>query len=240
MQKLTWAQAIAWHLKRQHLDARLPRAKLVQLTSELCGLHAQVMSSAELTAWARLEGLRSGDLAKAIWTDRKLLKTWAMRQTLHLLPADEHAMWLKPFADYGSGRTAAWLAWFGISQNELEQVTEAVPRALAGRTLTRLELADEIARLTGLTRLHGKLRQGWGSLLKPACYRGYLSFGPNKGQQAQFVSPGPLRAAAGTALAEIARRYFAAYGPATERDFGRWLYGSARRVPEFVAALGEE
>ena len=47
----------------------------------MCGLHAQVMSSAELTAWAPgsqalAAGARS---ARALWEERTLVKTWAMR-----------------------------------------------------------------------------------------------------------------------------------------------------------------
>jgi hypothetical protein len=104
MPKLTWAQATAWHVRRQHLDSRLPRPKLLQLTSELCGLHAQVMSSAELTAWRRIEGLRRSDIAKAVWQDRKLIKTWAMRRTLHLLPASG-----------SKGSSAVWFFRRGVS-----------------------------------------------------------------------------------------------------------------------------
>lgn len=66
---------------------------MLGVVSELCGLHAQVMSSTELSLWARVEGLRSGAVKKALWTDRSLVRMWAMRGTLHLLPASEHALW---------------------------------------------------------------------------------------------------------------------------------------------------
>ncbi len=242
MTKLTWPQAISWHMRRQHLDVRLPRAKLLPLVSELCGLHAQVMSSAELTALNRVEGLRPGDVAKALWQDRKLIKTWAMRRTLHLLPAAEYGMWMSAFGWYNGPQTPQWLAYFGISQNELEAITEAVPHALGDKLLTREELAREIVRLTGIAHVHDKLRQGWGSLLKPACYKGYLCFGPNRGQNTQFAYPGALRERADNSGASIARKYLAAYGPATGRDFSRWLYGGAgsRATREMLAGLGEE
>jgi hypothetical protein len=242
MTKLTWPQAISWHMRRQHLDARLPRAKLLALVSELCGLHAQVMSSAELTALSRIEGLRPGDIAKALWQDRNLVKTWAMRRTLHLLPAGEHGMWIRACGLYDGPKSPQWLAYFGISQNELEAITEAIPVALGDRLLTREELAGEIVRLTGIAHVHDKLRLGWGSLLKPACYKGYLCFGPNKGQHTQFAYPGALSASDDGSGAAIARKYLAAYGPATGRDFSRWLYGGAgsRATREMLAALGEE
>jgi hypothetical protein len=242
MTKLTWPQAISWHMRRQHLDARLPRAKLLPLVSELCGLHAQVMSSAELTALSRIEGLRPGDIAKALWQDRKLVKTWAMRRTLHLLPAAEHGMWIRACGLYDGPKSPQWLAYFGITQNELEAITEAIPTALGERLLTREELAGEIVRLTGIAHVRDKLRLGWGSLLKPACYKGYLCFGPNQGQHTQFAYPGALRESDDESGAVVARKYLAAYGPATGRDFSRWLYGGGgtRASREMLAALGEE
>jgi hypothetical protein len=51
---LTWEQALAWRLGRNHLTDRTSRRSLVSVVDRICGLHAQVMSSAELTAWARV------------------------------------------------------------------------------------------------------------------------------------------------------------------------------------------
>ena len=240
--RLTWKQAIAWHVKRQHLDRRVPRRRLVQVTSELCGLHAQVMSSAHLTALCRIEGLQPGDIGKALWQNQKLIKTWAMRRTLHLLPADEYRMWLSAFGLYTDTKSPAWLAFFGITREELDAITEAVPQALTDKLLTRQELASEITRLTGLKKVRDKLCLGWGSLLKPACYKGYLCFGPNRGQQTQFALPAPMNGDAVISPGAIARKYLAAYGPATTRDFSRWLYGGTgnRVARDMVAALGDE
>ena len=57
MPKLSWKQAAAWRVRRQHLHQRAPTGSMLAVANRLCGLHAQVMSSAELTAWARVEGL---------------------------------------------------------------------------------------------------------------------------------------------------------------------------------------
>jgi len=46
---LTWKQAIGWRMRAHRLDRRVPREEAVAVAGELCGLHAQVMSSAELT-----------------------------------------------------------------------------------------------------------------------------------------------------------------------------------------------
>ncbi len=92
--RLTWENVLAWRLRRQHLDRRAPREALLAAVADICGLHAQVMSSAELTAWARVEGIEPGAVGRALWEERTLVKTWAMRGTLHLLPASELPLWV--------------------------------------------------------------------------------------------------------------------------------------------------
>jgi hypothetical protein len=80
---------LAWRLKRQRLDRSAPRDEALDVVREICGLHAQVMSSAELALWARVEDLKPEWVQEALWERRSLAKTWAMRGTLHLLPSDE-------------------------------------------------------------------------------------------------------------------------------------------------------
>src|SRR5262249_10314899 len=46
MQKVTWAQAAAWRARRHSLDRRAPAGSMLEIASRLCGLHAQVLSSA--------------------------------------------------------------------------------------------------------------------------------------------------------------------------------------------------
>ena len=56
------------------------------------------MSSAELSLNARLEGLRRDDVRTALWAKRTLVKTWAMRGTLHLVAATSCRSWLPRWA----------------------------------------------------------------------------------------------------------------------------------------------
>ena len=93
---------------------------MLAIASRLCGLHAQLMSSAELTVWARVEGVDRWAVRRALWEDRTLVKTWAMRGTLHLLPANELPLW---HAGLSTSRRylkpALWQKYFGITLEEL-------------------------------------------------------------------------------------------------------------------------
>ena len=81
MSKLTWSRIAAWRVCRHHLDKRLPAESMLAAASELCGLHAQMLSSAALAVWARVDSLERGAIQRALWEDRTLVKTWAMRGT---------------------------------------------------------------------------------------------------------------------------------------------------------------
>ena len=222
---------------------------MLAVASRLCGLHAQLMSSAELTAWARVEGLKRGAVQRALWEQRTLVKTWAMRGTLHLLPADELPLWhgaLKTSRRYL--KPALWKKYYGITLEELDQITEAIASALAGRVMTREELVKEVGRLMGSSRLASKLaKSSWGTMLKPAAFSGRLCFGPSLGQRVRFTYPDTWLARRlrhfdpGSATAEIARRFLAAYGPATYQDLARWWSGGGIvTARQWIASLGEE
>jgi hypothetical protein len=244
---LTWPEVLAWRPTRQHLDRRAPREEALEVVSRVCGLHAQVMSSAELTLWARVDDLEPDAVQKALWEERSLVKTWAMRGTLHLLPATELPMWvgaqgvLKP-----RYHTPSWLRYFGLTREEAEALMAAIPEALADRMLTREELAQEVGRLVGSEELGGKLRDGFGALLKPAAFRGHLLFAPSVGQNVRFARPDrwlgewePVEAE--EAAREVTRRYLATYGPATREEFARWFgTSSPAQAGRLIESLGED
>jgi len=81
---LTWPQVLAFRLTRHHLAKRAPRSRLTQVVGDVCGIHAQLMSAAELAIWARVDGITRDEIQTALWHRRNLVKTWCMRGTLHL------------------------------------------------------------------------------------------------------------------------------------------------------------
>jgi len=253
MLKLTWAQAAAWPIRSHHLEQRAPAGNMLAVASRLCGLHAQVLSSAELSVWARVEGLDRQAVQHALWTDRTLVKTWAMRGTLHLLPANELPVWHAALSISSRYlKPALWQKYFGITLEELDQVTEAIATALDGRVMTREELVKEVVKLTGSAAFRAKLAESsWGTILKPAAFAGHLCFGPSLGQRVQFTRPDTWLKVAGrplgppvkphAAAAAVTRRFLAAYGPATYHDLARWWNGGGvATTRQWIAALGDE
>jgi hypothetical protein len=234
----------AFRLARQRLDRRAPRGSLLEVVRDLCGVHAQLASSAELALWARIEGIERDEIRTALDEERSLVKTWAMRGTLHLLAAEDLPLYVAVLGPGWDNPGGAWLRGHGVREEHFETILRLVPKALDGRPRTREELADRLAEAGG-PELRQHLLSGWGALLKPSAHRGELCFGPNRGRNVTFVRPdrwlGRLaRHDQDEAAVEVARRFLAAYGPATSDDFARWVGIRGARPKRILAALGEE
>jgi hypothetical protein len=245
---LTWDAVLAWRMHRQHLAQRAPAGTELDVVSDIAGLHAQVFSSAELTLCARVDGLEPGWVERALWEDRSLVKTWAMRGTLHLLRSDELARYvgalarLKPRHHVGS-----WLKYHGLTREQADAMLAAIPEALDGPPLTREALAAAVAERVGEPGLSEKLGGGFGDLLKPAAFTGDLCFAPNDARRVRFTRPvawidgftppGPDADAA----ADVVRTYLRAYAPASREQFQRWFgMSSPAEAGRWIAALGDE
>ncbi len=246
MTALQWYQVHAWRMSQHSLFPRFSSQDVVEAVTRTAGIQAQVASAAELAMCTRVEGLSPHDVQSALFQDHTLVKTWAMRGTLHVLAARELPLYV---AARDWQHTASWskyFAEFGLSRAQQETFLLAVPHVLEQGPLTRLQLADAVAKHTGVARVRDLiLSESWGSPLKPSAYRGELCFGPGQGKTATFMNP---RVWSGEwqliepqlALQEIARRYLRAYGPATAEDFAFWWACGKTLAKKLFHSLAEE
>jgi hypothetical protein len=239
---LSWKQVTSWRVAQGHLVRRVSGARLVPVVSEMCGAHAQIMSSVPLALAARVSRLRQARVDAAIQDERTLVKTWAMRGTLHVLAADDLPLYCAAQRTRDQYMNPSFLRYFELELADVEAVLDAIPRALDGQMLTREELAQQILKITKRRHLEDRLRSGWGELLKPAAFRGYMCFGPQAGRSVTFVRPDQWLGHwtdydTDAALQEVFRRFLAAYGPASREELARW-WGvrapEARRVLELM------
>jgi hypothetical protein len=223
--ELTWAEVHAFRLQRHHVAHRAPKKELAKVVGEIGGLQAQLMSAAELQIAVRVD-CRVDDVRTALWNDKTLVKTWLMRGTLHLVPAQDLPLYTAAMSTLWTKPRGAVLKFFGMTESQLVKLTETIGAALNGQPMTREEVLAVAGK--GQSEVVRKwLKSGWGGMLKPAARRGLLCFGPSRGQSVTFVDPkqwlGSWRDIdPDAALVEVARRYLRAYGPATKVDFARW------------------
>src|ERR1700723_33721 len=91
--RITPAQVNAFRLTRHHLVGT-QRSSLLEVTSDVCGIQAQIMACAHLSLNARIPNLTREEIRAALYDKRTLVKAHCMRQTLHLLPASQYATYI--------------------------------------------------------------------------------------------------------------------------------------------------
>jgi hypothetical protein len=233
----TWPQVLAFRLQRQGVIERRPASELTDVIGRMIGLHAQVMSSAELQAAARIDGLRPADVRDALWDRRSIVKTWAFRQTLHLLTADDLAEFVVAARSLERWHTPAWLRYFKMTEAGVSEVIDAIGDALSDRPMTRVEVVDAVVERVRRPHLRQDMLTGWGTFLGPAAQRGQLVFGPSEGRNVAFVDPTdwlgrPIGVDQDPAAADVARgrligRYLAVFPGSSRAMIGRWWGGRA-------------
>lgn len=193
---------------------------------DVFGLQAQLWSATTLGMRARSIGLDAGTLTDALNSDRSIVRTWLMRGTLHVVAAED-IRWLlhllRPvFARAGSTRHAQ----LGLDDDLKARGVAAIRKILADAgPLTRYELVD---RLRSRQVVLDPKTQAPIHLVALAALQGVLCLGPNRDDgKSTYVLlddwvPQARPSSRDAALSELARRYVAAYGPATVEDLHAW------------------
>jgi uncharacterized protein YcaQ len=183
----------------------------------------------------------AADVDRARTEERSLLRTWVMRKTIHLIPSDD-AGWMLPLFEPAIERwSRRRLGQLGMAAGVQERALATIARVLReDGPLTRSEIAERIeaagVELTTQTRLH---------LMMVAVTSGIAILGPDRGRSACLVRREdwlgePPTVDRDAALAELARRYLRAFGPATDRDFAYWSGLGLREVRSGLAAIAAE
>jgi AcrR family transcriptional regulator len=199
---------------------------MLQVVGEVCAIHAQVQSAAELSLWARVEDISPRDVRDALWRRRTLARTWSIRGTLHLHRSTELPLYTAALGTNRRWWAGAWLKFVGLTTAELDSLLKAIRATLTDRPLTREELTDKLGARVG-SHLREQLSSGWGTLLKPAAFQGSLMSGPPRGQNVTFVRPdrwlkGWETVNGDEAMREVFRRYLGAFGPSGHGEFAAW------------------
>ena len=238
------AKLAAWRARRQHIAPQAPRGHLEQVATDLVGIQAQVPSSAALSLALRVRNGRIGDTPAAV-ADRRLVRSWGMRGTLHLWAADDFPLIVAALGQRETWRRPVWFRYFGVTEAQMEALIEAVGDILGdGRPRSRSELAAEIGDRLGPKQAEN-LGGSWGTYLKPAALRGLLCQAAGEGNAVTFTRPdvwlGRWRTVdPDEALVTVVRRYLKAYGPATKQEIARWWGNAVITLKPALTSLADE
>jgi Winged helix DNA-binding domain len=250
-QRMSWTDVCARRLDRHGLSAPAPDARHADVVAAMCGTHAQVLSAAELSVGLRIAGGTRTDVRHALWTERSLVKTFGPRGTVHLLPARDLPMWAAALSAIPHPPPPSPLpGGVRMTSEQTEQVIAAIAAALADTELTIGELSEAVVDGTGpwagdlvLPAFQTNWPR-WRQAMTTAANRGVLCFGANRGRQVTYTDartwvPGFRPADGRAALADLVTHYLHAYGPASPRQFARWLGAPARWAADLFESLGD-
>ena len=188
----------------------------------MTGVQAQDWSGALASVALRTASRSRVDVEDALESGA-VVRSWPMRGTLHLVPAEDLAWMLQLAAPRMLAGAAARRAELGLDPGTLERAREVAVTALTGgqrRSREELSAAWDEAGL-------GETPQRRSHLLSYVAQTGTVCLGPLRGRHQLVVLaeewvPHLRRLERDEALGEWAERYFRAHGPATVRDFARW------------------
>ncbi len=199
------------------------------VVERILAIQAQDPRGFRLAVRSRSTGLTVADVERALTVERSLVVTWLNRGTLHLVRREDY-WWLHALTN-PQLRTAneRRLAHTGVSPHAADRGVGIIARSLGNDgPLDRDQLRTRLDRAgvptTGQALVHLLLRASLDGLI----VRGPV--GPT-GHAYALVAEwlGPARTLdRDTALAELARRYLAGHGPATDGDLAAWA-GIGRR-----------
>ncbi len=221
-----------------------PARSPVDVAARLLAIQGQDPRGARLAIRARTAGLTAADVDRALTDDRTLLITWLNRGTLHLVRSEDywwlHALTVRPPLQNGVRRV---LAVRGLSRAEMDKGAVAIAAALAADgPLTRTQLRSVIAS-AGLPAQEDNVSL---HLIALASLQGLAVRGPMIGGQHAYVlvtdwlGKPPREVDHDVALAELARRYLAGHGPASDRDLAKWAGLPLSQVRRGLAAVAAE
>lgn len=224
------------HRLRLHAQLLGPQrgANVADTVRSAPAIQAQDRLGEQLGVGVRSTGLTAADVDHARLVDRSIVRDWLMRGTLHLVPSEDLRWMLDLLGEAMDAKALKRRADLGISDDDHRKVLKFVRKELAAKgPMTRAEIGDAF-RSAGLP----SDGQATPHLLRTTSLLGVTCFGPERDGDTTHVliddwlphaDPPPDPGA------ELARRYFAAYGPATQSDF-RWWSGlpaaDARRCLE--------
>jgi hypothetical protein len=200
-----------------------------KVVSWMGAIQGQDYGQAKYAIGCRMSDAKDRDIEKAI-TDKKLVRTWALRGTLHVVAAaDIH--WLLPLVTpVIITRCQPQFKRLELGDKEFTKIHHCIVQLLQDdRQLTRKELFEGLEQknisTAGLRGVYILYKAGW---------QGLICLGPLKGKQDTYTLleewvPDVKKITKEQALAELARRYFQSHGPATLNDFILW---SGLRISE--------
>jgi len=239
--------AALFTLSRHHLLERAPRSRALDVVDDILGLNAQGALNVQLSLWNRVADLDTTFIPQALYRDRSLVKTWVMRNTVHIIPTKRFALYRRALRWSLMMEWNRWTVRTGTKESATswEPLYPKILDILEGGPLTIRRMQEAIGG-TGRER-----RITLSRLVREMSLRGLLchakASGPwhhNTGYEFARVDrwlPGVDLGSVSEedALRSLARGYLRSYGPASIGDFAYWAGMRVREARPVFDAISD-
>jgi hypothetical protein len=201
----------------------------------LLALQGQDYAGALWSLGLRTPGSTAVDVQRA-FDDGELVRSWPFRSTLHVVAADDVGWMVALTGDRELAKTAGRHRQLGLEASDFARAEAIARDRLRGTRLERRELltafADEGMDVSGQRGAHLLVRLAQSGVA--------VLTGKDTWRLLEDHVPSPRRLDRDAALAEIARRFLTARGPATDRDLAWWTGLTLTDVRAAIAAVDDE
>lgn len=209
-----------------------------QVVAWLGGMQGQDYSGSKWSIGLRLPQATDAGVERAIG-ERRIIRTWPMRGTLHLVAAADVRWMLALTSPKNLSGAARRRQQLELDDATLVRCRKIFTKALqGGKQLTR----DELYVLLERANISTAAQRGYHILWNSALH-GLICFAATSGKEQSFalleewVAPSKEKTR-DEALAELALRYFSSRGPATLQDFTWWSGLNAGDARAGLEAIG--
>nr|BFE66911.1 hypothetical protein GCM10020092_002120 [Actinoplanes digitatis] len=202
--RLTWDDVSSRRLARHHLTDGDRAGDPAAAAAGALGIHAQVMSAAEVSIGIRTGGVTRAGVRDALWAaaseppaaECSLIKSRGPRGTVHLLAAADLPMWTGALQAVPCG-ASPFAPGVRMTGTQTDQVVAAISDAVAvaDAPLTVDELTAAIVVRAGpwagerVMPAFQDLWPRWRQAEAAAMNRGAMCFGPDRARRATYMSP---------------------------------------------------
>lgn len=217
-------------LKRQHLIGRAPPDHAIAVVDDIIGLNAQGVLNFQLSLWNRVSELSRDFLPQALFEERSLVRSWLMRDTVHIVPVSRLEFYRVALKRLLMNEWNRWTVKTGKKESPeaWEFLYPLVLERLEKHHLTMSELLEEM----GWSGQDDK--RTLSRLVREMSLRGLLCHAASSGPwyhntehaftrvDRWLPSSGEVPPEEREALTELVRRYLRSYGLSTASDFSYW------------------
>lgn len=186
----------------------------------------------------RLKDSTMGEVEKAI-EQRKIIRTWPMRGTLHFVPAEDAKWMLELMALRVIRKYTSYYHKLGLNDEIFEKSSKIITRELKGKQMTRKEIYSVLEK----NGVDSKKSKGL-FILGYLSQKAVVCLASHRGKQPTFALfdewiKNSKKLDKGESLMEITKRYFQSHGPATIHDCMWWSGLTATEIKEGLSQLSD-